>query len=310
MAAKASLLSRMLAATQEPASHAQSRALSWSELMVAQGLSDERAARFLIALRNGATPHSFGVHLKSAKVYCAIHPDYAREALPLLEANAKAARIRKGHKGFRTHCGRGHEFAIHGLGYKNHVNGRRYRYCKLCNLMHSRKGNKLPDEVVAKIKTLVRAGNRVHSFTVAGKPGYLARFSSVKLLRSQDAEFDRLVRLNSQRKIIATNVRMPTLTGRIAAQPDETFSAVDAAVSHRLPHHIRDDVMGRLILDILEGRVDISQVAKYARLYTSQAYNQMNYATFGNSRLVSLDEVPFHDGTATRGDTVSRGLWD
>jgi hypothetical protein len=283
----------------------------WSELMVAQGLSDERASRFLIALRNGATPHSFGVHLKSAKAYCAIHPDYAREALPLLEANAKAAFLRKGSvRRSRTHCSRGHEFAVHGLGYKKHVNGKQYRYCKLCNLMHSKKGNKLPDEIVEKIKTLVRAGNRVHSFTVAGKPGYLARFSSVKLLRRQDAEFDRLVRLNSQRTIITTNVRMPTLTGRIAAQPDETFSAVDAAVSRRLPHHIRDDVMGRLILDIFEGRVDVSQVAKYARLYTSQAYNQMNYAKFGNSRLVSLDEVLFDGSTATRGDTISRGLWD
>ena len=132
----------------------------------------------------------------------------------------------------------------------------------------------------------------------------------MKLLRSQDAEFDRLVRLNSQRKIITTNVRMPALTGRIAAQPDETFSAVDAAVSRRLPHHIRDDVMGRLILDIFEGRVDVSQVAKYAQAYTRQAYNQMNHAKFGNSKLVSLDEVMFDSGTATRGDTVSRGLWD
>jgi hypothetical protein len=68
--------------------------------------------------------------------------------------------------------------------------------------------------------------------------------------------------------------------------------------------------MGRLILDILEGRVDISQVAKYVRLYASQAYSQMNYAKFGNSGLVSLDEVPFHDSTATIGDAVSRGLWD
>jgi hypothetical protein len=278
--------------------------------MVAKGLFNERAARLMIELRDGRTPHSLNVKEPQLEIYFANHPDYAREARPLIEANAKAARIRKGHKGFRTHCGRGHEFAIHGLGYKNHVNGRRYRYCKLCNLMHSRKGNKLPDEVVARIKTLVRSGSRLSSFTVAGKPGYLARFNSVKLLRSQDAEFDRLVRLNSQRKIITTNVRMPTLTGRIAAQPDETFSAVDAAVSHRLPHHIRDDVMGRLLLDILEGRVAISQVAKYARLYTSQAYSQMNYAKFGNSRLVSLDEVPFHDGTATRGDTISRGLWD
>jgi len=34
------------------------------------------------------------------------------------------------------------------------------------------------------------------------------------------------------------------------------------------------------------------------------------YAKFGDSPLVLLDEVLFDDGTATRGDRVSRGLWD
>jgi hypothetical protein len=34
------------------------------------------------------------------------------------------------------------------------------------------------------------------------------------------------------------------------------------------------------------------------------------YAKFGNSPLVSLDEVLFDAGSTTRGDNVSRGLWD
>jgi hypothetical protein len=33
------------------------------------------------------------------------------------------------------------------------------------------------------------------------------------------------------------------------------------------------------------------------------------YAKFGDSPLVSLDEALFDDGSTTRGDTVSRGLW-
>jgi hypothetical protein len=33
------------------------------------------------------------------------------------------------------------------------------------------------------------------------------------------------------------------------------------------------------------------------------------FAKFGNSPLVSLDEVLFDAGATTRGDTVSRGLW-
>jgi hypothetical protein len=34
------------------------------------------------------------------------------------------------------------------------------------------------------------------------------------------------------------------------------------------------------------------------------------YAKFGDARLVSLDEVMFEDGSTTRGDNVSHGLWD
>ncbi|SFN02767.1 hypothetical protein SAMN05216573_10788 [Bradyrhizobium sp. Rc3b] len=34
------------------------------------------------------------------------------------------------------------------------------------------------------------------------------------------------------------------------------------------------------------------------------------YRKFGDSLLVSLDEQLFEDGTATRGDSVSRGLWE
>ena len=43
------------------------------------------------------------------------------------------------------------------------------------------------------------------------------------------------------------------------------------------------------------------------------AHNRMfptKYAKFGDSPLVSLDEVLFDTGTTTRGDNVTRGLWD
>ena len=43
------------------------------------------------------------------------------------------------------------------------------------------------------------------------------------------------------------------------------------------------------------------------------AHNRMfptNFAKFGNGPLVSLDQVLFEDGSMTRGDTISHGLWD
>jgi hypothetical protein len=56
--------------------------------VTAKGLSDERATRFLAALRGGMTSHLFGVNTKSLELYFATHPDYALEARPLIETNA------------------------------------------------------------------------------------------------------------------------------------------------------------------------------------------------------------------------------
>src|ERR1700733_15785008 len=42
------------------------------------------------------SPRIFGVNKKSLETFLTAYPDYARDARPLLEANAKAARLRKG----------------------------------------------------------------------------------------------------------------------------------------------------------------------------------------------------------------------
>jgi hypothetical protein len=74
----------------------------------------------------------------------------------------------------------------------------------------------------------------------------------------------------------------------------------------------RDDVVS----DIFEAMPDRSlrreDVKARVQSYIT-AHNRMfptKYAKFGDSPLVSLDEVMFDNGTATRGNTVSRGLWD
>ena len=281
-------------------------------------MTPAQADEFMAALRAGKTIRRITHGGKIGRViataqklrkHCRLYPEWGAEVRRLAAVNAKAADKLKDHRSSRTHCGRGHEFAVHGLGFKKHVNGKRYRYCKLCNKINSQQGNQLSRDIVEKITTLVSDGKPLKSFTSAGKPGYLARFNSVKLLRRQDPEFDRLVQLNFKRRgaaprIVTTNIRMPVLTGQIAAQPDETFSAVDAAVSRRLPHHIRGDVMGRLILDVLERRISTSDIAEYARRYVRQAYSEMNYGP------VSLDARLFADSTVTRLDRVTHGLWD
>jgi hypothetical protein len=56
-----------------------------------KGLSDEKAVRMMLALREGRTLRSFGVKAPRLKAYFKSHPEYAREALPLIEANKQSA---------------------------------------------------------------------------------------------------------------------------------------------------------------------------------------------------------------------------
>jgi len=62
-------------------------------------LSDAKAAKMLEGIRGGSTLRPFHERVARFKAYCDAHPEYAAEALPLLEANNKAANARKGHRG-------------------------------------------------------------------------------------------------------------------------------------------------------------------------------------------------------------------
>jgi hypothetical protein len=74
----------------------------------------------------------------------------------------------------------------------------------------------------------------------------------------------------------------------------------------------KDDVVNAIFEDLLTGRLKHDDIRSRVQSYIT-AHNRMfptKYAKFGDAALLSLDEVMYDDGTATRGDTVSRGLWD
>jgi hypothetical protein len=60
------------------------------------GLNEEKAARMMVALREGRTLRKFGVKAPRLEAFLATHTEYAQEALPLIEINKKLAFKRKG----------------------------------------------------------------------------------------------------------------------------------------------------------------------------------------------------------------------
>jgi hypothetical protein len=105
--------------------------------------------------------------------------------------------------------------------------------------------------------------------------------------------------------IRSSNFRAPALSGSVAGRADVVFSAVNEAVSVRLPRHIRDEVMGQLFLDVEEGRVALTDIKRFARKYTSDIYQE-------ERRRISLDAPAFRDGTGgSKLDRLSEadGMW-
>jgi hypothetical protein len=83
-------------------------------------------------------------------------------------------------------------------------------------------------------------------------------------------------------------------------------------IPRHLPEDVRDEIVQSIFLAILEKRLRFDDVRTRIGEFVT-AHNRMfptQYAKFGDSPLVSLDEVLFDDGATTRGDTITRGFWD
>jgi hypothetical protein len=160
-------------------------------LGTAKGLSDEKAARILAGLRDGKTLRLLWTTAARVTAYCAAHPEYGNEAILLMEANAKAAFLRKGvHIRNKTHCINGHSFAEHGRVAIH--KGWKTRQCRACEVMRYHRGGIIKPAVLQRVTAGIIAGSPINSFTKPG-PNYLVKFSTLARCRRENPEFGRLV---------------------------------------------------------------------------------------------------------------------
>jgi hypothetical protein len=272
-------------------------------------ISDEKAARILAGLREGKTPRLLWTTPELIKAYCAAHPEYGREALPLMEANIKAAFLRKGaHLRNRPHCKYGHSLE----GARVYVkDGYKFRFCLECRKVDDAKGGILKPAVGAKIKAALSLPTAtINSITHAG-PRHIVSHVQLQAYRRADPEIDVLVK-----GIISTvfsrsqKLRWQRLRNQTKREETNDYYKILAMLPAAFPD--KDDVISDIFEALANHSLRREDVRARVRHYVS-AHNRLfptRFAKFGNSPLLSLDEVMFDDGTATRGDTITRGLWD
>jgi hypothetical protein len=274
----------------------------------------------MTALRNGQTLRLFAVRSARLREYFNSHPDYACEAVPLMEANKKLAIQRKGNK-YRdlTHCKYGHPLSGDNV-YLYLAPGRRERRCYAC-ITRRHNAPLLPtQEQVQRATAALNAGKTISEICF-GRIGdrrigkAIVTFNKLKLYRQQNPDFNSFVLSstadNNSRAQIRRHAPEKIRAQTLRAETNDFYAIVNMVPSG-FPPDVRDDIAQSILMALLEGSLQRDQVRDRVRHFVT-AHHRMfptKFAKFGDSPLLSLDEVMFDDGTATRGDTVSRGLWD
>jgi hypothetical protein len=297
-------------------------ALGGAEEMPAtpKGLSDEKAARIMAALREGRTLREFGVKPARLEAYFTAHPEYAREARPLIEANARAAQHRKGarlRKMTQYFCLKGLHPMIGDNVRIDASRGR--RACLACRKAAAANPPLMKPAMVEAVRRAFERGGTVNQI-IHGRPvggGSVDR--SLKIVdpavfyryRRENPEFDRFIA-----DIIVNNnsrgqkLRYQRARNVVVREQNNDYYKIRAMLPANFPD--KDDVVSDIFEALLDGSLRREDVRARVSHYVA-AYNRMfptKFAKFGDSKLVSLDEVLFEGGVTTRGDTISRGLWD
>jgi hypothetical protein len=297
------------AATQVLHRPAQSRAW-WSGKMLGtpKGLSDEKAARMMVALHEGRTLRLFGVKAPRLEAYFKTHPQYAQEALPMIDANNRAARLRKGARlRSRTHCTYGHPLS----GENLFVAPEGWRRCRICTDKSHAENRRMSEQQARRVVEALHEGKTIADITGAGKPTYIVNNRALLLFRRKHPKYERIVvRLSSANAKVhyaeAWARRAQILRGpAIAAHGADIFMLIRSAVPANLPPQIRDDVIGAMALEIVEGKLRPKDIGRRVREFFTAQFRQ--FSKFGP---VSLDARLYDEGSTTLGDTITRGLWD
>lgn len=286
----------------------------------APGLPAEMAIKFMSALQAGSTlrylisggiqhADTFIVGAARFNKHCELNPDWGAEALRLANANRKVVEKKRSPlaRGVMV-CKRGHSLAGAPVYMKE---GYPYRFCKECRKMREHRGGILRPETEQKIKAALERGASISSITASGGSNYLVTHASFKAYRRLNPDIDALAQsIISTAHVRSQKLRWVRVRNSEIRDSNNDYYKIRGMIPEGNPH--RDDIVARMFEDMLSGLLKREEVPRRIRNYVAE-FNRLypaKYAKFGDARLVSLDEVMFDDGTSSRGDYVSRGLWD
>jgi hypothetical protein len=237
-----------------------------------------------------------GVKAACLEAYFKAHPEYARDALALMEANAKAAFKRRGeHFRALTHCKRGHPLSDARIRYYKSWT---VRDCLRCMEIRRATGGIMKPETLAKVKAAFERGGTTVNQIIHGQPvGGGAVNRSLRIVdaaafyryRRENPVFDRFV----LERIKDNNSRGQKLRGQrsrniaVREQHNDYYKILTMLPRH-LPTDIRDDIVQSIFMALLEGSLRRDQVRMRLPEFVA-AYNRQAREGTGKYGHFSLD---------------------
>jgi hypothetical protein len=235
------------------------------------------------------------------KKHCELNPTWAAEARRISEVNG---RLGKGAlKRNRTRCKNGHPLSGSNLYL---APGRWERKCRICMKERDECKRRVSEQQAMLVVEALNDGKTISNITKPGTNTYILNHRALLLFRQKHPKFDRFVvrRSSANAKVHhaegwarrAQILRAPAIAERGA----DIFRLIRAAVPAYLPAQIRDDVIGAMALEVVEGKLRPSDIRRRVGEYVTGQYRQ--FSKFGP---VSLDARLFEDGSATLLDRLS-----
>ena len=304
--------------------------MSWSEIHrvaylkwrdAPPGMSPALADEFMKKVKSGTTIRMLTSGMKvygpaivtpgRFKAHCELNPEWGQEVRAI---SNETVRVKKGERLRNlTHCVYGHPFSGANLSFR--PNGK--RDCLTCV---RRRAVTPPPPTQTQIEQVTAALNmgKTLGLICQGVPGdqgvkRIVSFSKLGLYRKQNPAFDKFVisaTAHNNRKGQLKRHHPEQVRLQVIRSQNDDFHQILAMLPQRLAN--RDEIAASIFLALTSGTLQRDQVKLRLPEFIT-ATNRMfptMFAKFGDSPLVSLDEMIFDDGSTTRGDTVSRGLWD
>lgn len=301
------------------------RAAHYKWVNMPPGIPPQMAIEFLARLKAGSTIPKLtgagkrsGPHMVSRdrfKKHCELNPIWGAEAQRISDANGrglKGARVRS-----FTHCKHGHLLSGDNLYL---APGRNERKCLTCVKRRYDAPVPATAEQIQQLTAALNAGKTISQICWGRRDGRITEipilsFRKLKHYRRLNPEFECFLKSatadnnlkGQRRRYQPERVRI-----EIVRSQNNDFRTIIELTPAYLPPDIRNEIAQAIFLALFEGSLRRDQVKVRVQQFVTD-HNRMfptKFAKFGDSPLVSLDEVLFEDGSTTRGDSVSHGLWD